>query len=186
MKSKTVQFIQWLQSHVQAWWYGPFIGVLAAVDNIVLFVPNDGILISSCMLVPKKWLQFTWSIALGSTFGAILLYLMVYYFGTDFILWISPDLMTSSAWVWTDQFFDQYGIWIVFAVAISPVLQQPAVVLAALASVPILEVMVVVFIGRIIKFMIMGYIASHAPQYLGRLWGIDRELKEVGIETGRN
>lgn len=179
------RFIKWLQFHVQAWWYGPFIGLLAAADNIVLFVPNDGILISSSMLVPKKWLQFTWCVAIGSAIGAMILYLTVYNFGTDFLLWINPDLMTNSVWLWTDKFFDQYGIWVVFAVAISPILQQPAVVLAALANVPVFEVMLAIFIGRSIKFMIMGYVASHAPQYLGKLWGLDREMKEVGIDLNR-
>jgi membrane protein YqaA with SNARE-associated domain len=93
--------------------------------------------------------------------------------------------MTNSVWLWTDKFFDQYGIWVVFAVAISPILQQPAVVLAALANVPVFEVMLAIFIGRSIKFMIMGYVASHAPHYLGKLWGLDRELKEAGIELSR-
>ena len=45
----TVQ-IKRLQRYTGRSWYAPLIGLLSALDNIVVVIPNDGILISSSML----------------------------------------------------------------------------------------------------------------------------------------
>ena len=70
-----------LQAYVSRWWYPPFIGFLAALDNIVVIIPNDGILISSAMLAPKKWLRISVWVAVGSTLGAVFLAHLVQFHG---------------------------------------------------------------------------------------------------------
>jgi len=39
-------------------WYPPLIAFLSAIDNIVIIIPNDGILVASAMLIPKRWRLF--------------------------------------------------------------------------------------------------------------------------------
>lgn len=171
-----------LQRHADRAWYAPLIGLLSALDNLVLIIPTDGILISSSMLIPKRWLLFSVSIAVGSTLGALGLAALVEFQGHAWVLQVYPGLDQTLAWTWTERVFDNYGLLIVFALALTPLSQQPAVILAGLAKVPLSELAAVVFAGRLIKYLVMGYLGSHAPRLLKKLWGLGGELKDAGVD----
>jgi len=173
--------VKWIQRHTRKYWFPPFIGFLAAIDNIVLVIPNDGILISSSLLTPKRWFVLALCIAIGSTFGAIMLAALIELKGLPWILELYPGIAETKSWALSQEFFDKYGLLLVFAVAISPLVQQPAIILASLANTPLLELTLVIFSGRFIKFLIMAYLGSHAPSVLGKLWGLKDELKDAGV-----
>ena len=158
-------------------------GLLAGLDNLVIIIPNDGLLISSTLLVPKKWFSFALNVAIGSTIGAIALASIVEFQGLPWILDHYPSLAKNQPWIMSQEFFDKYGLVFVFFIGISPLMQQPAVIFAGLANTPLHQLALVVFTGRFIKFLIMAYIASHSPKYLKKLWGIKDELEEVDIKT---
>lgn len=175
--------IQKLQKYADRFWYPPLIGLLSALDNIILVIPNDGILISSSMLVPKRWLSLAIHVALGSTLGAMALAALVEIQGLPWILEIYPSISESRVWTLSNTFFNQYGLLVVFLVAVTPIMQQPVIIFASLANTPLLDLAVVVFTGRLIKFLIMAYVGSHAPRYLKKMWGLKSELEEVGVKT---
>jgi membrane protein YqaA with SNARE-associated domain len=183
LHEKITLLIKFLQRYTDRFWYPPLIGFLAALDNLVVVIPNDGILISSSMLIPKRWFGFALSVAIGSTVGAMVLASLVESQGLPWILEAYPGINETKSWAWSVEFFEQYGLFLVFAVAVTPFVQQPAVILATLANTPLLELAAVIFLGRFIKFLIMAYVASHAPAMLAKMWGIKGELKEVGIEV---
>lgn len=175
-------YVQKLEQYADRYWYPPFIGLLAALDNLVVFIPNDGILIASSMLVPKRWCILAFSVAVGSTVGAATLSLLVEYQGLPWILEFYPNINSTEMWQWSEKFFDQYGLLLVFAIGISPFLQQPIIILASLADTPLLALAGVIFISRFIKFLVMAYIGSYAPHLLNKMWGLKDELKEAGID----
>lgn len=181
LQRKIQNFIKSIQKYTDRFWYAPLIGLLAALDNLIIIIPNDGILISSSMLKPKHWFLFSLSVAIGSTIGAIALAALVEYQGLPWILDIYPGINETKSWSLSVQFFEQYGLFLVFAVAITPFMQQPAVILASLANTSLIHLAAVIFIGRFIKFLIMAYIGSHAPRLLSKLWGLKDELKDAGV-----
>lgn len=185
LHTKIIEFVQFLQRFVDRWWYGPLIGVLAAADNLVLIIPNDGILISSSMLTPKRWFWLALCVAIGSTIGASILAAMVMHGGLPWVLEYFPDINTTKTWIWTIGVFEEYGLLLVFLVAITPFVQQPAVILASLANTPVFHIAAVIFVGRFIKFLVMAYVGSHAPKLLEKMWGLKGELKDVGITPPR-
>ncbi len=172
-----------LQAFVDRVWYPPLVGLLAALDNFVIVIPNDGILISSSMLTPKRWFTLALCIAVGSTIGALGLAALIEFQGLPWILEFFPGADQTSTWTMTEEFFEKYGLIVVFIVAATPLMQQPAVILAGLADTPLLVLGSVIFSGRFIKFLIMAYIGSHAPRLLNRMWGLKGELDDVGIKT---
>ena len=182
IKVQLLSFIKKIQKKADRAWYSPLIGFLAALDNLVLLIPNDGILISSSILFPKKWFSFSLSVAIGSAIGAMSLSLLVSEMGLPWILKFMPDIQSSNSWENANVFFDKYGLYFVFVVSVTPFIQQPAVILASLANVPLLHLVSVIFIGRFIKFLVMAYIGAHAPNLLTKMWGVKGELKEVGID----
>ncbi|MGE4132766.1 MAG: YqaA family protein [Bdellovibrionales bacterium] len=171
-----------LQRFVDRPWYPGLVALIAFVDNFVLIIPTDGILISSSMLAPKRWLSMGVLVAIGSTLGAVVLALLVHEHGLPWILHFAPGLNQTTTWIMTDRFFDQYGLVLVFLIAISPIMNQPVVILAAMADVPVLEISAVVMVGRIIKFLVVAWVGSHAPSLLTRMWGLKGEMREAGVK----
>ncbi len=79
------------------------------------------------------------------------------------------------------EFFDKHGLFLVFVVAITPLMQQPAVIFASLANTPLFKLSLIIFVGRFIKFLIMSYIGSHSPRLIKKMWGVQRELKKMPL-----
>lgn len=175
-------YVELLQRYTDRFWYAPLIGLLAALDNFIIVVPTDGILISSTMLVPRRWFILAANVAIGSTLGALVLAALVEFQGLPWILDLYPGINETSTWALSLEFFEKYGLFLVFAVASTPLMQQPTVILASLANTPLIKLAAVVFAGRFIKFLIMAYLGSHAPRLLKKMWGIRGELKDAGVE----
>lgn len=182
IKNRIRELVQILQEYADRLWYPPFIGFLAALDSLVVVIPNDGILISSCMLTPRRWFFLALSVSIGSTLGALTLATIVESHGLPWILNLFPGINESPSWLWTESLFSQYGLLLVFAIAATPLVQQPVIILAGLAQVPLLEFTGAVFIGRFLKFLFMAYLGSHAPRLLGRLWGLKSDLRDAGVK----
>lgn len=181
-REKIRKYVSLLQAFADRLWYPPFIGFLAALDNFIVVIPNDGILISSSMLTPKRWLFLSLCVAIGSTLGALALAALIELQGLPWILELFPGADQTKIWHLTDEFFQRYGLIVVFVVALTPLMQQPAVILAGLANTPLLLLVTAIFFGRLIKFLVMAYIGSHAPRMLTKLWGVRSELEDAGIE----
>jgi membrane protein YqaA with SNARE-associated domain len=62
-----------LEQYADRFWYPPLLALLAALDNLIIVIPNDGLLIASSMLIPKRWAIFAISVSIGSTIGALTL-----------------------------------------------------------------------------------------------------------------
>ena len=181
MKNKIRYFVKSLQQYTDRFWYTPLLGLLAALDNIIIIIPNDGLLISSSMFKPRKWFFFALSVSIGSTIGAIALASLVEFQGLPWILDIYPGINETKTWSLSAKFFEQYGLLLIFAVAITPLMQQPAIILASLANTPLVQLAAAIFVGRFIKFLIMAYVGSHAPRLLEKAWGLKDELADAGI-----
>lgn len=183
LHAKIRTYVQKLEQFADRLWYPPLIGLLSALDNLIIIIPNDGILIASSMLIPKRWAIFAISVSIGSTIGAVALSAVVEHQGLPWILEFYPGINTTAMWLHTEKFFDQYGLLVVFAIGASPIMQQPVVILAALANTPLYKLAATIFAGRFIKFMVMAYLGSHSPRLLKKIWGIKDELKDAGIKV---
>lgn len=182
LHNKIRNYVQIIERYTDRIWYPPLIGFLAALDNLIVIVPTDGIAISSSMVTPKRWFTIALSISLGSTLGALVLAMLVEHQGLPWILSFYPGIAETKTWILSMRFFDSYGLLLVFVIAITPFMQQPAVILASLASTPIAKLAAVIFAGRFLKYLAMSYLASHAPRLLGKVWGLRGELKDAGVK----
>lgn len=180
------KYVKLLQRFADRFWFPPLIGLLSALDNFVIVIPNEGILISSSMVIPKRWFIFALSVTIGSTIGALALSALVELQGLQWILGFFPGINETRVWTLTLEFFETYGLLLIFVVGITPLAQQPAIILASLANTPLLKLAAVIFFGRSIKFFVMAYAATHAPRLLAKMWGIQSELEEVGVELKRD
>ena len=175
--------IRRLQAFADRIWFSPFIALLAALDNIVVFIPTDGILISSSMLKSRRWLIYATFVAAGSTLGAMALAYLVEDHGLPALLQHYPGLNETETWKTVEHYFREYGLLCLFLVSVTPLMQQPAVLIASLAATPYYKLAVVIFAGRFLKYLLLSYLGSHTPKLLAKLWGVQGELDEVGIKV---
>jgi membrane protein YqaA with SNARE-associated domain len=175
-------YVQRLEKFAGRSWYPALIGFLAALDCFVIVIPNDGILIASSMLIPRRWALYGFSISVGSTIGALALSFLVKTMGLPWILEFYPTINQNEIWFMTEKFFQEYGLIVVFAVGASPFMQQPVIILAGLANISLTSLTLMFFAGRFLKFMLLAYLGSHSPKLLKRIWGMKDELKDAGVK----
>ncbi|MGE3262835.1 MAG: YqaA family protein [Bacteriovoracia bacterium] len=170
-----------LQSHMDNWWYGPALALMAAVDLFVVVIPTDALLVSAAMLRPKKWLYFAAAVSFGSTVGVCLLSIVLREHGWPLLLYLVPNLPETHSWIWTVELMERWGASAVFLMALGPLMQHPAIALAAFAGMPIWKICALVFAGRGIKYLLFGWLSTHAPGFLGKFLNVERELKEIDL-----
>jgi membrane protein YqaA with SNARE-associated domain len=163
-------------------WYAPLLTLLAALDNFLLIIPNDSILISSSMIVKRRWILFAFFVAIGSTIGAMGLVKVVQHMGLPWILDIFEGVDQTRTWKWSEDFMENYGVIMVFLVGITPFSQQPVLILASLSHFSDLSMITAIFLSRIFKFLLMAYVGAFAPKLLSKFWGVKGELKDAGID----
>ena len=173
--------IKVLRGFANRLWFLPLLSLLAALDALLIIIPTDGILISSSMLMKKRWMSFGFFVAVGSAIGSLTLISLVNHLGIEQILQLYPGVDQTQIWKWTLNFFNEYGLLVVFLVGVTPFTQQPALIMAALSDIPYAPLAAVIFFSRVIKFCLMAWIATHAPRLLSKLWGIQGELKDTGV-----
>jgi membrane protein YqaA with SNARE-associated domain len=154
------QFLK-LQHFVDRCWYLPVLGLLAGLDLFVLVVPTDALLVSTVIVRPRRWPLVSLVLALGSAIGA---WLMARFFSGGAV---------PSRWI------DVYGPWAIGLNALGPLPQQPLVAAAALAGISGAAIFISTFFGRLLKYLILGYLASHAPRLLSRIPGLRFEMEQM-------
>lgn len=172
---------QTLQKYVRKWWYNPTLFFCAAIDHYILVFPILGMMIVSVLFAPRRWIPiFLWS-ALGSWAGAWLLSWIAQSFGLPFIEIYFPRILASPGWASAESFFALHGLWLVFLAGLAPIPQQPAVIVASLAGAPLLKIGVYLLLARLLKFGLLAYVASHAPERLRRYRDVRKELDEMDV-----
>ncbi|MCM2349439.1 MAG: hypothetical protein NDI69_05410 [Bacteriovoracaceae bacterium] len=99
LHAKIQTYVQRMEQFADRVWYPPLMGLLSALDNLVVIIPNDGILVASSMLVPKRWTLFALSISIGSTLGAVMLSLLVEHQGLPWVLEFFPGIDKTQMWI---------------------------------------------------------------------------------------
>ncbi len=178
---KVINWVLAFEKYVDQWWYAPALGLICALDHYVLVFPILGMLISSIFLKPRNWLSLTLWSAFGSWLGALVLALLVQTLGIPFLLKAYPEMLQSPFWSWTQAFFLRFGVWVVFLVGLAPAPQQPPVIIASLAGTPLWELGSVLLGARLIKFTVLGFLSSHAPQKLSYFKSLRKEMEELHV-----
>lgn len=174
---RTARWIKKLQKYSDRAWYLPLLSIIIGLDLFVLIIPSDAMMISSVLLRPKRWGRICLWVSAGSAFGALALAALLQW-DSAWLMHFLPDIFQSSGWEQTDAFLDTHGGWALAVFSFSLLPQQPAVALAALAGMPLSLIFISVFAGRLVKYGLLAYFASHAPRLLGKVWFIRKELAQ--------
>ncbi len=161
--------VQRLESHASSPWYPFALGFVALIDNFIFVIPMVPVLITSVFLTPKRWFSFAFFQAIGSSLGVLLFSLVISVHGTHFIQAIAPNFMEGDLWHHAEVWVAQYGLWALFGTSVLPITDHPVIAILALHKVSSIDVMLINFFGKIIKYLVFSWLASHAPKTLMKL-----------------
>ncbi|MCB0405059.1 MAG: hypothetical protein KDD51_09750 [Bdellovibrionales bacterium] len=178
MNRKLAFWTRKFQRYSDRRWYLPLLATVVGLDLFFLVVPSDGLLVSSVMLRPKRWMRICLWVSVGSSLGALALAALVQW-DSIWLMDVFPGLFQSSQWESTNAFIDQHGAWALALFSFSILPQQPAVVISALAGMPLELILASVLVGRFVKYAILSYVASHAPRLIYRLWFVRKEVQQI-------
>ena len=157
--------------------YIPFIGVLAALDFVVAVVPTDALLISTAAIKPKRWIYIAFLVALGSTAGATAFAWAIDHWGSDWIHQTFPKFFEGKNWKLASDTIQKHGIWGIFFFALGPIPLQPAIIACGLSHTSPIEIMIATFAGRIPKYLLFSWGASHGSKWLRFIGGDKNKIQ---------
>ena len=166
-----------IQLQVQRPYYFLLLGFVTLIDAFVLVIPTDGLLVTSVLGHPKAWLRNALATSIGSVLGSLLLASAIELYGIDLLLTLAPGIETSSAWARSTELMLNYGIYAIFLVGLSPLPQQPIVVIAALAKISLPLLAILLLSGRLLKYLIIAFVSAKSPEYINKIRGIKKELE---------
>jgi membrane protein YqaA with SNARE-associated domain len=61
-----------------------------------------------------------------------------------------------------------YGTWALLVVAATPLPQTPALMVTAIARLPVLEILLALFLGKLLKYSFYGWLAARGSPWAQR------------------
>jgi membrane protein YqaA with SNARE-associated domain len=94
---------------------------------------------------------------------------MFHYLGWNQIAEIYPDLADSKAWADVTRWISDYGTWTLLGIAALPIPQTPALIFIAMSQLPVSEVFLALFFGKLLKYGLYGWLAAECPSRMQRI-----------------
>ena len=148
--------------------YPVLVGAIALGLTVSMSVPFGGVLAVAVLLAATRWRAIVLCSSLGSSIGALVIYLMFHHLGWSQFIAAYPEIAKSNAWRDAARWIEQYGSFALFAISALPLPQTPALIFAGIYRMPMPEVWLAIFLGKLIKYGIYGRIVYEFPERYAR------------------
>ena len=144
-------------------------GITALLLAVSMTIPFSSILVGAVLLRRDRWKEIVLVSSLGSAMGGLILYCVFYYLGWSQIVIAYPDLIQSKLWSDATRWVSAFGIWALLGIAALPLPQTPALILTAVIPLPASYVFLALFVGKLLKYAVYGWLAANFPFWFERL-----------------
>jgi uncharacterized membrane protein YdjX (TVP38/TMEM64 family) len=142
-----------------------FTGGVALAAALSMAVPFASLLILAVLMAPKRWKAIAMWSSLGAALGCSLLYLAFHHLGWARLLEIYPDVMRSAAWMDSIRWLNAYGVLALLVIAVLPLPLTPALMFAAVSPLPVAEVLLALWLGKLVKYTAYAWFSSAFPGF---------------------
>ena len=136
------------------------VAFVAALSMSVPFAPLLGLAV---LMVPGRWKSITIMSSLGAALGAGLLYLAFHHLGWAGLLASYPDVVRSRAWSDATRWLANYGVVALLVLAATPLPLTPALMIASISRLPVMEVLLALWLGKLVKYTAYAWLVSAFP-----------------------
>ena len=140
------------------------VGAVAVAATLSMSVPFATLLVAAVLMVRHRWVAIALWASLGAALGAALLYLVFHHLGWARLFAAYPDVVRSSAWSDATRWLSAYGVTALLVIAATPLPLTPALMFAGLSRLPIAEVVLALWIGKLAKYLMYSWLASRFPE----------------------
>lgn len=155
--------------------YPALVGAVAAVDYLVPGAPTNAVLVAAVLPRPARWRRLGLAFAVGDAVGAVALASAVAFVGDPVVAWIQGG-EAAELWGRIAGYVEAYGLWVLAALAVTPLPARIATAVLALAGTSPLVIGLVVLAGRLVSYPAVAYVAARAPGVLIRIPSLARLL----------
>lgn len=140
------------------------VGAVAVAATLSMSVPFASLLVAAVLMAPRRWGAIAVWASLGAALGAALLYLAFHHLGWARLFAAYPDVVRSSAWADATRWLSAYGVSALLVIAATPLPLTPALMFAGISRLPIAEVVLALWIGKLAKYLVYAWLASRFPE----------------------
>lgn len=158
----------------------PILGLVAAADYALWFLPSKTLVIVAALLHPHAWLRITAWFTAGSVVGASAFAVAVGWFGPPLLAYLFGDLEASAAWRRAHALMVEWGALALFVMAALPWPLRTAVAVCTVLGLPLPVIAASIAAGRFLGFAGLTYTCGRAPHLLTRYRSVNQALGEAG------
>ncbi|MDG0855841.1 VTT domain-containing protein [Roseateles puraquae] len=155
----------------------------AAAATLSMSVPFAGLLVAAVLLAPRRWIAIACGASMGAAAGALVLYLVFHHLGWNRFFASYPDIVQSTAWRDATDWLTRYGVGSLLVIAALPLPLTPALIFAAISRLPVGEVILALWMGKLAKYLVYSWATSYFPDRL--LQRSQRQLQDMGALLSR-
>ncbi len=168
MKKARDRILRNLQSFAGQPWYVPMVCALSVLDGFLCVVPLIPLLLPAIACRPRRWFAISLAVGFSCALGAVLVAGFAGTQGRESLLQHWPGLFQSPTWKTAEPLLSRYGAVGLFAMGVSPVPQQPALILAGLGHLSLWLVFGIAWASATLKFSVVNGIISAGSRYFFR------------------
>jgi hypothetical protein len=158
----------------------PILGLVAAADYALWFLPSKSLVIVAALLHPHAWLRITAWFTAGSVVGATAFAAAVGWFGPPLLSYLFGDLAGSGTWQRAHALMVEWGALALFVMAALPWPLRTAVAVCTVLGLPLAVIAASIAAGRFLGFAGLTYTCGRAPHLLTRYRSVNAALGEAG------
>lgn len=137
---------------------------IAAASTLSMSIPFATLLMAAVLMAPRRWKAIAVCASLGAALGGGVLYLAFHHLGWERLFAAYPDVVRSSAWSAATRWLGTYGVLALLVIAGTPLPLTPALMFAGISRLPIVEVIVALWLGKLAKYLLYAWLASRFPE----------------------
>jgi membrane protein YqaA with SNARE-associated domain len=138
--------------------------IFAALESIIIPIPADPLLVATVLARPNRWRQLAFGCTIASVIGGVGGWTLGTFFSPHLYNWLTvlpARLAAPSAFAAVEVGFTEFGIFLVFLGAFSPLPYKIIAVSAGLGGFGLLPFILTSVIGRGLRFAIVAGIAKN-------------------------
>ena len=138
--------------------------IFTALESIIIPIPADPLLIATVLARPNRWRQLAFGYTMASVIGGVVGWVLGRFFSFYLYDWLSAmpaGLAVPSAFSAVEAGFSEFGIFLVFLGAFSPLPYKVIAVSAGLGGFNLLPFILTSIIGRGLRFTLVAAIAKN-------------------------
>lgn len=145
-----------LAAHRHAPWY---LGFISAIESIFFPVPTDVMLAPMALAKPRDWWRLGLLATLTSVLGGVIGYGLGYFAIEAVMPWIER-VGYDDTYAQVQDLFREYGVWIMFVAAFTPIPFKVFTVAGGAAAMPLLPFVLASLVGRGIRFFLVAWVVA--------------------------